>query len=50
MVLLHTAWDTLHTFLAYAVLAAISLSLLVVVAHRLGRERWPLPAQPAGAR
>lgn len=50
VVLLHTAWDTLHTFLAYAVLAAISLSLLVVVAHRLGRERWPLPAQPAGGR
>lgn len=38
-VLLHAAWDGIGGFLAYAVLAAVSLTLLTVVAHRLAAPR-----------
>jgi RsiW-degrading membrane proteinase PrsW (M82 family) len=50
VVLLHTAWDSLHTFAAYAVLAVLSLALLVVAAHRVGREDPAAlaPAVPRG--
>lgn len=38
-VLLHTAWDSLGGLVPYVVLALISLTLLTVTTHRLGRER-----------
>jgi RsiW-degrading membrane proteinase PrsW (M82 family) len=37
-VLLHTTWDSIHTLVGYAVLAAISLGLLIFVTHYLAVE------------
>jgi RsiW-degrading membrane proteinase PrsW (M82 family) len=47
---LHTAWDSFDDDTAYAVLAAVSLSLLVFTAHRLaGQSRSPGISLPATA-
>ena len=46
-VLLHTAWDSLGSVTAYAVLAVLSLGLLMLATHRLAiasRRRQVAPA------
>lgn len=56
-VALHAAWDGIGTTLAYAVLAALSLGLLTLAAHRLARgpggtnrAAAPDPGRPAPRR
>lgn len=48
-VALHTAWDTIGTTPAYAVLAAVSLGLLTLTAYRLGRGGHVPVIAPGGA-
>jgi RsiW-degrading membrane proteinase PrsW (M82 family) len=41
---LHTTWDTVHSEVAYIVLACIALGLLIATTHRLSREdHWDAP-------
>ena len=46
-VALHAAWDTIATIPGYAVLAAISLSLLAITTHRLSHPRTTRAATTA---
>jgi hypothetical protein len=46
-VALHTTWDSVGTIPVYIVISAISLGLLTLFAHRLGRRSSVPAAVPA---